>query len=213
MLTISLLRRSPKCLQLRSLNRLGRVQSRVGYGNETIIKSSLSTISDSSVNTSSASGRSSIANNADEIAAIIASRLTEKEITLVLRSFTCALNRPSRVTRITTRSKIDVAWINVWFAKLYSDKNLDFFPLTIPPPMDLEVSGRRLYDAIRNANKHKTSEFFTNLAEGKKNSSITSGLAAAATMEEEINIFINDGLGPYGIISVFGIPAADKAIK
>ena len=194
MLTISLLRRTPRCLQLRSLNGLGSIRTSLCSGSHDIIKSYLSTKSDADGKTQPVYGENSIANNPGEMATIIASRLTEKEIGLVLRSFGCALNRPSRVCRITTRNKIDVAWMNVWFARLYSDRNFEFFPVTIPPPMDLESSGRQLYDSIKNANKHKNSEFFTNLAEGKKNSSITSGLAAAATMEEEINIFINEHL-------------------
>lgn len=134
------------------------------------------------------------ANTAREAAEHIVARLPEKEIKLVIRSFECAANRPNRITRLITRNKIDVGWMNKWFAALNDDVMTPLFPFNVPIPMGFDEARKAMFEAIKNANKFKNSDIFTDIARRKSSTELTTKVKDNGDNNAEILKYIDESL-------------------
>ena len=112
--------------------------------------------------------RTLVATNCFDVASVIVARLNEKEIGLVVDSFGCAQNRPTRVTKLTTRHKVDVAWVNAWFKSLYKDDTLPYFPVAITPTMGWPEAREAIHAAICSYIKTQNNDAFPFQAEETK---------------------------------------------
>lgn len=109
-----------------------------------------------------------VATNCLDVASVIVARLNEKEIGLVVDSFGCAQNRPTRVTKLTTRHKVDVAWVNTWFNSLYKSDNLPYFPVAITPTLGWLEAREAIHTAICSYIKIQNNDAFPFQAEDTK---------------------------------------------
>jgi hypothetical protein len=113
-----------------------------------------------------------IANNTKDLAENLISRLDDEEIENVLGSFMNGRNRPltqskaipSRYNQNSKKRKADVSFLNEWFARIFTNPEIPFYPVTIPPEKGLSEAIEELFKALRSANKN--SDFLTSLVEG-----------------------------------------------
>jgi len=137
-----------------------------------------------------------IVNNTRELADHFISRLDEKQIKTMSESFQKnRLRCEHKISKAKTnhhigkgKQKADNNWINEWFERMYKNPELPFYPVTIPPEKGLSEAIDLLSKALRSANKHKNSDFLTNLAEGtiKKESTDINGESSSPLTSVEV---------------------------
>lgn len=125
-----------------------------------------------------------IANNTKDLAENLVSRLDEEEIESVLGSFKNGRNRPEKqskavASKYNTNRKADILFLNEWFARIYANQEIPFYPVTIPPEKGLSEAIEELFKALRSANKN--SDFLTSLVEGTTSTESRSGIDSDST--------------------------------
>lgn len=237
MLTLPFQRRSSRCIVLSHVVRRSALSSltlHTGIGNRKNIEHSISSPLSfpNSITTSYAtsSSRDSIetdnfqssllesvtVENTRDLADHLISRLTEPQIERMTQSFINGRNRPNRQSKAVAL-KADIVWLNTWLERLFKYPETPFYPVVIPPEKGLLEAINELSIALRSANKHKNSDFFTSLADGfdKKeeisnvNINSTSPLAnfgverkEEGTRDDEIEKFISEHCDKTPVVTI-----------
>ena len=121
--------------------------------------------------------------NSIDAATVIVSRLSEKELLLVKASFECAQNRPNRLVKLTTRHKVDVAWMNTWFKSLHVSDTIPYYPFPITPTNHWQEARVAIIEAICGAVKYQNNNDFPSEAEQ---------IEAKKKMDDEISDFVDE---------------------
>ena len=121
--------------------------------------------------------------NSIDAATVIVSRLSEKELLVVKASLECAQNRPNRCVKLTTRNKVDVAWMNTWFKALHVSDTIPYYPFPITPKNHWQEARVAIIEAICGAVKYQNNNDFPSEAEQ---------IEAKKKKDDEISDFVDE---------------------